>query len=186
MAEDNIADSGMISAITGGPVEGLLFEPRRKKISQASAIGFYAILLLILYLLPAALPDVAPPDDSLAFGGAAGKEEYPTGSRVTLERFEHPSLVVRTQVEETIPGDQDVKLARNVQLSHIGLMPRRIPELAPAKFKHLRNNIDTSNAVTVLDEVTRDGFTCSTAEVQHRSWSVRQSRDLLEIRQLLF
>ena len=62
MAKDeNLADSGMISAVTGGPVEGLLYEPRRKKVSRGSAIGFYAILLLILYFAPAALPpDFSP------------------------------------------------------------------------------------------------------------------------------
>jgi TonB family protein len=100
----------MISAITGGPVEGLLYEPRRKKISRASAIGFYAILLLILYLLPTALPDVSPPDNiklpNLVFifeegpggGGGGGGDESP----------EPPSI-------QKVAGEDQARLALNIE-----------------------------------------------------------------------
>jgi TonB family protein len=110
MAEDNIADSGMISAITGGPVEGFLSEPRRKKISRASAIGFYAILLLILYLLPTALPDVAPPENPRLPNLVFVFEEGPGGGGGGGgdQSSEPPSI-------QKVAGEDQARLALNIE-----------------------------------------------------------------------
>jgi protein TonB len=111
MAKDNgSTDTGMISAVTGGPVEGFLSEPRRQKISRYSALGFYAILILILYLLPTALPDVTAPEKvklpNLVFvfeegpggGGGGGGDESP----------EPPSI-------QKVAGEDQARLALNVE-----------------------------------------------------------------------
>jgi TonB family protein len=106
---NDIDDSGMISAVTGGPVESLLYEPRRRKISRAGAIGFYAVLLIALYLMPATLPDVAPDEiklPNLVFvfeegpggGGGGGGDESP----------EPPSV-------QKVAGEDQARLALKVE-----------------------------------------------------------------------
>jgi hypothetical protein len=75
-----------------------------------SAIGFYAILLIILYFLPAALPDVTAPDEvnlpNLVFvfeegpggGGGGGGDESP----------EPPSI-------QKVAGQDQARLALKVE-----------------------------------------------------------------------
>ena len=37
--KETFTDTGMVSAVTGGPVEGLLYEPRRQTVSRLSAVA---------------------------------------------------------------------------------------------------------------------------------------------------
>jgi protein TonB len=111
MAKDQpFADSGMISAVTGGPVEGLTYEPKRKKVSRATAIAFYPILFLILWLVPFGAPEIETPEEirlpNLVFlaepgpggGGGGGGENDP----------EPPSI-------QKIAGEDQASLALNVE-----------------------------------------------------------------------
>jgi TonB family protein len=128
---DETPDTGMISAVTGLPVEGLLYEPRRNKISRGSAIVFYVILLIALYFMPAALPDVSAPEEiklpNLVFvfeegpggGGGGGGDESPEPpsiqkvagedqARLALKVEEpEPELVYEDEEDEEIEEDEE-------------------------------------------------------------------------------
>ncbi len=112
MSKDrNANDAWMISAVTGGPVDSLLYEPRRKKLSWVYSGVFYAILLIAGWLLPQALPELSPPPEihlpNLVFlaeegpggGGGGGGEESP----------EPPSVL-------KIPGEDLARLAINTEI----------------------------------------------------------------------
>ncbi len=59
MAENStFKDSGLISAVTGGPVEGLLYEPKRAKYSWISAISFWFLMVGALLFVGSRLPEV--------------------------------------------------------------------------------------------------------------------------------
>lgn len=110
------SETGMISAVTGGPVEGLLYEPRRTTYSRVSAVAFYVIVALVLWLTPA-VPRVATPPEiqlpNLVFlaepgpgggGGGGGEEslEPPSVQKVAGEDQARLALKVETPEEELV------------------------------------------------------------------------------------
>lgn len=109
--DQNTNDSGMISAVTGGPVDSLLYEPRRKKLSWTYSITFYAILLISGLLLslfapePIEAPEMQLPNliflaqEGPGGGGGGGGEESP----------EPPSVL-------KIPGEDLARLAINTEI----------------------------------------------------------------------
>jgi TonB family protein len=119
---DNIPESGLISAVTGGPVEGLLHEPKRSKYSKLSAIGFYIVVAIVILLTPATLPDVQEPPNvrlpNLVFvaepgpggGGGGGGENNPepeSVQKVAGEDQAQLALKVEEPKEQLVYEDED-------------------------------------------------------------------------------
>ncbi len=109
-SNEEFADSGMISAVTGGPVEGLLYDPKRQRNSWISAVTFYFFLAIFLWLGSLIAPKVITPTEvqlpNLVFlaepgpggGGGGGGENSPDPASV-----------------QKVAGQDQARLALNVE-----------------------------------------------------------------------
>jgi protein TonB len=106
-------DTWMISAVTGGPVDSLLYEPRRKKLSWAYSGVFYAIILISGWLLSLLVPSQTEPPEihlpNLVFlaqegpgggGGGGGEESSEPPSVLKIPGEDLARLAINTEIPE--------------------------------------------------------------------------------------
>ena len=112
-AEEKITDTGMISAVTGAPVQGLLYDPKRKRNSWISAFTFYLFLAMFIWLGSLVAPNVITPTEvqlpNLVFlaepgpggGGGGGGENSPEPASVQkVAGQDQARLALKVEVPE--------------------------------------------------------------------------------------
>src|SRR3954453_10230295 len=107
--------------------------------------------------------------DALAFRGAAGEHERSTRVCMAGEPGEHPTLIIRFEMKEAVPGQQAVEPALQLELSHVPNQPLGSGKTGPAQPNHRWRRVDTNHTIADIYSVPADGLAHYPAHIQDLS-----------------
>src|SRR5262245_10256493 len=99
--------------------------------------------------------------NGFAMAGPTRKQQCRRRRGVLAENREHPALMLRSEMKETVPGEETVKSLAEGERSHIRHKPARARKSPLADLNHRRRGIDTRQRIASSDEKARDRLGCS-------------------------
>src|SRR5262245_52490561 len=113
--------------------------------------------------------------NGFAVAGPTRKQQCRRRRGVLAENREHPPLMLRSEMKETVPGEETVKSLAEGERSHIRHQPARARKTPLADLNHCRRGIDARQRISSIDEKTRDRLGCSAANIENAT-TLRQER----------
>ena len=122
--------------------------------------------------------------DPLAGAMAGGEHQSGAGAGMGGEAGEQCALVVGGEMEDTVPGDQAVEAAAEIERAHVGDQPLLLREALPAQGDQRGGAIDAGHGEAALDQVAGDRLARAAAQVEDGRADRQQRRETVEPRGL--
>jgi len=90
--------------------------------------------------------------NGFAMAWPACKQECRGRRGVLSEDREHPALILRSEMKETVPSEETVKSLAESERSHIGHKPAGVLKSPLADLDHRRRGIDARQRISTIDE----------------------------------
>jgi len=120
--------------------------------------------------------------DRLAVRRSRREQQQPARRDVSAEDREHGALVLNTQVEEAVPGDDGAEGFIQRQRAHVAHHPRHGRKTLGGQGDHGGRCIDAGHAAAGVDQIAGDGLARAAAEIQHMAvLGVDQRQERVEI-----